>query len=207
MQKPLVIPKINLVPKDPFYDTLAGKVMVWAIQVGRYIIVFTEIIVIMSFASRFKLDRDLTDLTARTTQKKAIVQSFGDVESRTRLMQARIADANKLLSDSTTLFYLDTLTARIPSGVTLSQLSFEPTAMSLSGKANSSNVLASMIVGLQQEDAFRAGVSVDKISSGDANDPSISFSIKLTIPGRQESPAPVGTTVSDESTTIPESTP
>lgn len=188
-QKPLLIPKINLIPKDPFYETLIGKVMVWSIQVGRYIIVFTEIIVIMSFASRFKLDRDLTDLTAQVTQKKAIVQSFGDVEPRTRAIQEKIAITKRLLMDTTAVFYLDKVTSRIPSGIELTQLTLEPTFLNFSGKANSSNVLAGLIVALQQEKAF-AGVSVDRISSGDANDPSVQFAIKLTLPRSENSTSP-----------------
>lgn len=191
----LVIPKINLIPRDPFYDTTIGKSMVWAIQVGRYIIIFTEIIVIMSFASRFKLDRDLTDLTAKVTQKRAIVESFGDIESRTRMMQDKIATTQKLLSDGTAMFYVDKMTARIPNGIELNQLTLEPGRLTLAGKASNSNVLASMILSLQQESAF-SGVTIDKIASGQANDPSVSFSIKLIVPYREdekpaESPAPV----------------
>ncbi|MEP7166893.1 MAG: PilN domain-containing protein [Candidatus Woesebacteria bacterium] len=177
----LVIPKINLIPRDPFYETTIGKIMVWAIQVGRYIIIFTEIIVIMSFASRFKLDRDLTDLTAKVTQKKAIVESFGDIEARTRTIQDKIATTQKLLADGTAMFYLDKVTARIPSGIELTQLTLDPGTLTFSGKAVNSNVLAAMIVALQQEPAFTS-VSVDKISSGQANDPNVSFAIKLTIP-------------------------
>lgn len=186
-QKPLVVPKINLMPKDPFYDTLIGKIMVWAIQVGRYIIVFTEIIVIMSFASRFKLDRDLTDLTGQVTQKKAIVQSFGDVESRTRAIQEKISTVEKLVSDTNAVFYLDRVTARIPAGIELTQLTYEPTFLNFSGKASSSNILAGLIVALQQEKAF-AAVSVDRISSGDANDPSVQFAIKLALPRSETEP-------------------
>lgn len=182
--KVLVVPKINLIPRDPFYETTIGKIMVWAIQVGRYIIVFTEIIVIMSFASRFKLDRDLTDLTAKVTQKRAIVESFGDIESRTRTMQEKISIASKLISDSTAMFYVDKLSARIPNGIELDQLTLDPGTLTFAGKATNSNVLAAMILSLQQEPAF-AGVTVNKIASGQANDPSVTFSIKLILPQKE----------------------
>lgn len=187
--KKLHIPKINLIPKDPFYGTLIGKIMVWAIQVGRYIIVFTEIIVIMSFASRFKLDRDLTDLTASVTQKKAIIESFGDVESRTRLIQNKLKVTRDLLDSSKATIYLDRLSARIPPGVQLSQLTYDSTQIAVSGRAASSGSLAQFIVALQQEPSFLS-ISVDKIASGEANDPGISFTVRILVAEKQENAAP-----------------
>lgn len=188
-QTTVVVPKINLIPKDPFYDTLIGKIMVWSIQVGRYIIVFTEIIVIMSFASRFKLDRDLTDLTAQITQKKSIVASFGDVETRTRQIQEKIATIQTLVTDKNAIYFLDKLTNRIPTGVELSQLVYDGNALSFSGRANTSGNLASLIASLQEEPSF-SSVSVERINSGDANDPTVQFSIKIALP--------ISTTVQDQ---------
>lgn len=187
--KRLHIPKINLIPKDPFYDTLIGKIMVWAIQVGRYIIVFTEIIVIMSFASRFKLDRDLTDLTASVTQKKAIVESFGDVETRTRLIQKKLEMTKTLLDSSKAVVYLDKLSAKIPAGVSLSQLTYDTTQLSVAGRAANSGSLAQFIVALQQEPSFLS-LSVDKIASGEANDPGISFNVRILVEKQEEAVTP-----------------
>ncbi len=197
-QSTVIIPKINLIPKDPFYDTLLGKIMVWSIQVGRYIIVFTEIIVIMSFASRFKLDRDLTDLTSEVTQKKSIVASFGDVETRTRQIQEKIAAIQKLVDDKNALFYLEKFSRRIPSGISLTQLTYEGSLISFAGKADTSGTLASLIASLQQEQAF-SGVSVERINSGDANDPTVQFSMRINLP--------VSTSLKDEpvSSPVPES--
>jgi Tfp pilus assembly protein PilN len=181
-QTTFTIPKINLIPKDPFYDTLLGKIMVWSIQVGRYIIVFTEIIVIMSFASRFKLDRDLTDLTAQISQKKSIVASFGDVEARTRRIQDQVSTVQKIVTDKNAVYYLDKLSLRIPTGIALTQLAYEGELVSFSGKADTSGTLASLIASLQQEQSF-SSVSVERINSGDANDPTVQFSMRINLPG------------------------
>ena len=64
---------INLLPQDPFYETPIGRVMAWASTVGRYLVIFTEVVVIFSFASRFKLDRDLTDLNATILQNHLLL--------------------------------------------------------------------------------------------------------------------------------------
>lgn len=167
-------------PKDPFYESLVGKVMVWAIRVGRYIIVFTEIIVIMSFASRFKLDRDNTDLTARITQKKAIIQSYGDIEPRTRIAQEKIETVEKLLKNNNSVSLFTLLTSRIPPDVELSQLTFDSQEIRLTGRAVSSRAFASILTAMQKEPQFRS-VSVDKITSGDQREPGIVFIMRITL--------------------------
>ncbi len=193
------VPLINLIPKDPFYETSLGKGMLWAIQVGRYIIVFTEIIVIMSFASRFKLDRDLTDLNTKVTQKQAIVQSYGDVEERTRIIQKKISLTKQLLTDSKAITVLRTTISKIPTGVQLDQLSYQTESVTLAGTAQTSAIFANLLLSLQQEPLYES-VKVDKIASGTENDQGISFSIQLLLEKKAVTPsaAPVPTQTSEE---------
>ena len=54
--------EIELLPKEEWEKTSFGKFIKWTLNVGRYIVIATELIVILAFVSRFKLDRDLTDL-------------------------------------------------------------------------------------------------------------------------------------------------
>ena len=66
---------VNLLTQDDFSSSPIGKVFLWALSVGRYIVVITELIVILSFLSRFKLDRDLTDVNEAIEKQKAIILS------------------------------------------------------------------------------------------------------------------------------------
>jgi hypothetical protein len=61
--------EINLLPKEEFEKKPLGKFLVWALSIGRYIVIFTELIVILAFLSRFKLDRDLADLNQSVREK------------------------------------------------------------------------------------------------------------------------------------------
>jgi hypothetical protein len=61
--------EVNLLPKDPFLSTSLGKLLQWSLTVGRYLVIFTELIVVSSFAARFSLDRQVTDLNASILQK------------------------------------------------------------------------------------------------------------------------------------------
>ncbi len=180
-----VVPSINLIPKDPFFDTLPGKLMIWATQIGRYIIVFTELIVIFSFASRFKLDRDLTDLTARVTQKKAVVESYADVETQTRLIQRKLELTQNLLEESKAIDYVNLLTPRIPPAVSLTQLTYGESKILLLGDAANSNAFGQLVLSLQQEPAFKS-LSVDRVSSGESGDIGISFSLTIQLEEKEK---------------------
>lgn len=200
-QKPVVVPRINLMPRDPFYESLIGKIMVWSIKVGRYIIVFTEIIVIMSFASRFKLDRDNTDLTARITQKKAIIQSYGDIEPRTRLLQEKISATDKLLKSATAIPLFNLLASKIPPEVALTDLSYDSREIRISGRALTSHAFATTLTALQKEPRF-ISVSVDKITSGDQREPGIMFTIRLTVTTAAQTKSTAPTTKTEGDTGI-----
>src|SRR3989338_1332237 len=81
---------INLLPQDPFEASFLGKFLKWALSVGRYIVIGTELVVIGSFLTRFSLDRQVTDLNESIAQKQAIIASYGDLESKLRLLQAQL---------------------------------------------------------------------------------------------------------------------
>ena len=56
--------EFNLFPKEPWERGAVGQLLTWVLSVGRYVVVFTELIVISAFLYRFGLDRNLTDLRA-----------------------------------------------------------------------------------------------------------------------------------------------
>lgn len=90
---------VNLLPKDPFLDSIVGKFLLWSLQIGRYLVVFTELVVILSFLSRFKLDRDLTDLNEKITVQKQTILSYGDTEAKFNAAKSKI-ETIKLIQDS-----------------------------------------------------------------------------------------------------------
>lgn len=92
--------KINLLPTDEFERTPLGQFLKWALTIGRYIVIGTELVVILAFLSRFKLDRDLTNLNEKIKGKVAIIQSFEDLEKKTRLLQAQLQNIEKLSGES-----------------------------------------------------------------------------------------------------------
>ncbi|MBI3385346.1 hypothetical protein HY030_04095, partial [Candidatus Gottesmanbacteria bacterium] len=97
-QTPLPKININLMPTEDLERTPAGRFLKWALTVGRYIVIFTELIVLIAFLSRFWLDRTLSDLHESIKQKQAIVKSAKDLEDQARSVQNRLHEVSTILA-------------------------------------------------------------------------------------------------------------
>jgi Tfp pilus assembly protein PilN len=167
---------INLVPKDPFFDTIIGKTLRWALFVGRYIVIFVELFVILSFAARFSLDRQVTDLNDQLFQKEQVISSYGDLESTIRLTQYKIDQYQQIDQQANLSEVFPTLSKITPTGVTMEELIIKPTSINMSGRAISQNSLNILISNLQLSSQFHT-VSVERIEVGDNQEPGFDFKI------------------------------
>jgi len=91
--------EISLLPEEK--KGLPGKIektTEWLINVGRWVIVFTELIVILSFLSRFWLDQRVADLYDQTVQKTTIIEAAADFEKEFRSFNQRLSQIETLQS-------------------------------------------------------------------------------------------------------------
>ncbi len=117
--------EISLLPEENAVEIVAGKFVKWILSVGRYIVIFTELIVIGAFLSRFWLDRKNSDLSERIRQQKAILTSTQTFEREFRDFQKRL---NKI-SEGTEEKYLpvealDVVAASLPTDVLLTDFRY-----------------------------------------------------------------------------------
>ena len=173
--------KINLVPKDPFYDSLLGKGTTWALSVGRYIVIFTELVVILSFISRFQLDRQVTDLNKEIVQKQSVIESYGDLEQNVRDIQRKIDTYNQLKSKKPIENVFDQLSEITPIDIEYQDLTIKTEGLSITGKTTSSQSLTQYIQNIQKSPYFQ-NVIVDNISNNDDKEPGFMFRIQATLP-------------------------
>lgn len=97
----------------------------WLLNVGRYIVIFTELVVIGAFLSRFWLDRENADLSERLRQEKAILDSTLEFENEFNLFQSRLLAINEsLMNVKNPLEYMDIIIESMPKEVILSRYSF-----------------------------------------------------------------------------------
>jgi hypothetical protein len=82
--------EISLLPNEVNQNTPLARLLHWLTTVGRFIIVFTELIVISAFISRFWLDRKNSDLSEIIRQQKAILASTSNFEKEYSSLQSRL---------------------------------------------------------------------------------------------------------------------
>lgn len=168
--------EINLLPKDPFFSTIIGKILKWSLSAGRYIVIFTELVVIMSFIARFTLDRQVTDLNSSINQKKQIILSYGDTEETFRTIQEKITQYKQTEQETNIVETFESISNVMPEGIVLNELSIRPTNVIIAGQTLSQNSFNLLINNLQLSSKF-SNINVSEIESS-KDKPGLSFSIK-----------------------------
>lgn len=134
--------KISLLPTRKEIPT-GEKFLNFCLTFGRYIVIGTEIIVFSCFLFRFKLDRQLEQLSESIEQKQAIVQSFDEQEGKIRLLQTQLEKIKEIKSDKRDpTVFLQNLTELLPPSVFLEDLTLKRNKVNLAATAYSSQDLA-----------------------------------------------------------------
>jgi len=171
---------VNLVPEDPFLETVFGRFLKWALSVGRYIVIFTELVVIVSFVSRFTLDRMVTDLNSSLNQKEKVIASYGDLEKNFRFIQQQIEDYQQFKQESNLIDIFPILNANIPNDVIFETLLIRPGSINFTGTALSQDALNVLVNNLALSPYFTE-VSINKIESRGERVSGFDFDIKSNI--------------------------
>jgi hypothetical protein len=168
---------INLVPKDPFFESPIGKTLRWALSVGRYIVIFTELIVIFSFGTRFSLDRRVTDLNDSINQKQSIIQSYGELEDQVRLAQFKIEQYQQVEQQSNLAELFPVLSEITPRDIRLEELVIKSNGVILEGTTLSQNSFNILINNMQLSPQF-FNITVDRIETNKDKNPGLHFRLR-----------------------------
>jgi len=180
-QKKLSETKIEFIPQEDWEKTNLGRFLKWLLQVGRWIIITTELIVIIAFISRFKLDRDLTNLNEEIRQKQAIINSSSDFEQEFLSLQKRLSIVEGLNKNQVEVNkIMDIFTQLTPVGVKLSNFSLTGEEINLTAIANSEFTFASFLKSLKNSTQLK-NVAVFNISIKEEYTSGISFNIKAEL--------------------------
>ena len=116
--------EISLLPEEKTgLQSTLEKAFDWLVNTGRWIIVFTELIVILAFLSRFWLDQRLADIYAKNVQKIAIIEAASDFENEFRTLQKQtdqIGSLQKEQKDQAEV--LENIVALLPPDIYLTSL-------------------------------------------------------------------------------------
>lgn len=146
---------INLIINTAKEASLSGQVLSWAITYGKYIIIITQIVVLVVFFLRFKFDRDHTDLKELVSQKQALVESISDLESEIRRIQTKLTFINQVTTNQTTvLTVLRFLQDHLPSDIIFSTLAINKDNLSFNATTKDLRSFNYVLKQLQQDKKF-----------------------------------------------------
>lgn len=168
---------INLLPKTEFEISFWGRFLKWSLTAGRYIIILTELLVIMAFMSRFKLDHDLSDLNDTILGKQALLEASSNTEKVLRLTQARLNFADqKIKSGQNSSETISKITGLIPLGIEFNSLTLVGKNLTLDMTSVSEQLLGTFIQALSSDKMFK---SVDLTSVSSDSEAGLKFVIKV----------------------------
>ena len=179
--KPVFKPNINiniLYPQGS-PQKLPIKFLKWLVSYGRFIAIFVEIVVVVTFVLRFQLDNQLEDLKSKINQQLPFIQSRESDEAQIRQLQSKLDIINKNYSiNPDWVAILKAISQELPAGVKLANISLDhssppATQIRITGQASSSNDLEILLTGLKQDNQVK-NVNLASISLEEGQ---ITFSI------------------------------
>jgi len=137
---------INLLPQSEFEKSFGGRFLKWAISAGRKVIIVTELIVILAFLSRFKLDEDIRVMNDEITGKRNLLESTMQFETdflnkKNEISSAR--DIEKRQSGAATT--LEEVARVVPFEVRLKDLLLTKTGANMTGLSIDEKALGEML--------------------------------------------------------------
>lgn len=169
--------QVNLLPTSAFEKSAAGRIIAWFFNIGKYLLIVIELIVIGAFVFRFFLDKKLTDINEGIKEKHQQLQAFGTLEQEFLALQGKIASLKKL--DKEQLPFDQSLTAIsqfIPSDIYLTKFSLNQEGLSLEALSLSEASLSTFLLGLQQSGQFEE-IDLTSLTTEGSGKPEIKFSL------------------------------
>ncbi len=171
---------INLLKPRGIKPQLLVQLIHWALSAGRYLIIFVEMIVLVAFLARFKLDAEIADTKDSINQQLPFVKALQGDEGLIRQTQSQLSNLGQLKSGR--LSYVEVLNkiaAQIPIGVIIStmELSYpaSTTTIKIVGTAQNNDQLSTLLFGLRQDIFKNASLNSINLDQG-----LINFSITAT---------------------------
>lgn len=174
---------VNLIPEEEVNKRRWEKFLKWVLTVGRYIIIGTEIIVMTAFLFRFKLDHDLITLSDEVKSKKQLIESFGNLETKTRNLQSYLATIKKIQDQSPSYVnMINSLSTITPYDVIFSQIRVSENQIKLSATAISLGGFSSFLENLKLSKDFK-DINLERVKRGSSG---IEFSLQFSYQGGQK---------------------
>jgi len=171
---------INLMPGER-PSGAARTATHWALTIGRYLIIFTEIVAIAIFALSIKLSADKQGLKGEIQTMGKQISAQSDFEQEFRFVQGRINEIKKrrdshFLNNVVVAEFLQLL----PKGMTLDTLKIEDKELSFSGSFDSPKQLQTLISTFSTSDKL-VGLDISELNHPSEKSDHFTFSATAII--------------------------
>lgn len=139
--------------------------LVWAIYIGRLLIILTETIALIVFLSRFSIDRKLIDYNDNIENQQATVNSFGEREGVFRNVHLRLKISKiNIASTSATVNLFSEILSKADNDIDFSALSITPSALAITAQASTVESLAQLTQQIKSHPSV-SSLSIDRVES------------------------------------------
>ena len=158
------VQEINLLGREERKGA-GSRVLDWALTFGRYVVILTELIVIIAFLARFSLDRRLDDLYDSIKQKQIFLTANSEFEKEFRGVQNRMTAVRDGIGAQLGAAEILLAFARLtPADVRFVTFNFLPSGFTVRGIAKTENELGRFLRSLTGEKRI-TDLSVDSVRS------------------------------------------
>lgn len=153
---------INLVRKP---ESLLDRFVNWALNIGRAVIIVTEIIALTAFLYRFSLDRQLIDLASKIRSEQAVLNLLAENERVYRNLQNRLTLASTVSKQGRDKVKLiKDIINFAPNGLTFNNIHITEDRTRISADVNSVSTLSNFVESIRSYEEIEK-VSIDKIEN------------------------------------------
>jgi len=132
--------------------TFAEKVYNWAISFGKYLIIGTELVVLVAFGARFSLDYDISELTDRIETTSQSVAMLDPYETKYQELFSKTSSYLSLLSlKNDPADDLAHITSLADKSIVFENVNYSPDEIIIAGTTSSLNALSEYELALQKE--------------------------------------------------------
>lgn len=170
-------PHIDLLSREDFSQRAVGKLLIWILTIGRYIVIFTELIVIAGFITRVILDRNLNFINETLVEQKAILASYNPVENRFRHVHEQLDSYSRIEAgrlDTSDL--LGDMVKITPVDMRFDSLNIDNEGMTIAAVVLSPSGFSVFLKELQSIPEF-SDLILESVTIGGPRDPSIKLGI------------------------------
>lgn len=146
--------KINLLP--PKEVPLKDRIVYFLLNYLRYIIVITQLVVIIVFFYRFQVDQKIIDLKEEISQKKEIIKTVKPLLFESELIEKKIISSNKIINEQNKFKEIfDYFLSFFPESITLTKLEFVGNNLKVTGTSYNISHLQAYINLLTKDKKFK----------------------------------------------------